>query len=143
MDQPGKVANPARGQLNRENILYPVPVLVREYILARQLQPTHPASDCSLSSLRLILVFAHWIPPISVAAPILYRHTLFNVYRYDMTICYFFPDVPVLSTCPIHTQIVGVRKRGAYSLVHGDLPRQHAFQTILRLTDPVPVDSRQ
>ena len=25
-DQPGKVANPARGQLNRENIFFPVPV---------------------------------------------------------------------------------------------------------------------
>ena len=39
--------------------------------------------------------------------------------------------------------IVGVRKRGAYELVHGDLPRQHSFGTILRLTDPVPSDSRQ
>ena len=26
MDQPGKVANPARGQLNRENEHFPVPV---------------------------------------------------------------------------------------------------------------------
>ena len=26
MDQPGKVANPARGQLNRENEYFPVPV---------------------------------------------------------------------------------------------------------------------
>ena len=26
MDQPGKVANPARGQLNRENQYFPVPV---------------------------------------------------------------------------------------------------------------------
>ena len=26
-DQPGKVANPARGQLNRKNEYYPVPVL--------------------------------------------------------------------------------------------------------------------
>ena len=25
-DQPGKVANPARGQLNRENYVFPVPV---------------------------------------------------------------------------------------------------------------------
>ena len=25
-DQPGKVANPARGQLNRENYFFPVPV---------------------------------------------------------------------------------------------------------------------
>ena len=26
MDQPGKIANPARGQLNRENECFPVPV---------------------------------------------------------------------------------------------------------------------
>ena len=25
-DQPGKVVNPARGQLNRENVFFPVPV---------------------------------------------------------------------------------------------------------------------
>ena len=30
MDQPGKVANPARGQLNRENEHSPVPVRSRE-----------------------------------------------------------------------------------------------------------------
>ena len=29
MDQPGKVANPARGQLNRENEHSPVPVRAR------------------------------------------------------------------------------------------------------------------
>ena len=39
--------------------------------------------------------------------------------------------------------IVGVGKRGVYSLVHGDLPRQHPFGTTLRFTGPVPVDSRQ
>ena len=39
--------------------------------------------------------------------------------------------------------IVGVGKRGAYYLVHGDLPRQHLFGTTLRFTGPVPVDSRQ
>ena len=39
--------------------------------------------------------------------------------------------------------IVGVGKRGAYSLVHGDLPRQHPFGTTLRFTGPVPADSRR
>ena len=29
MDQPGKVANPARGQLNRKNRYFPVPVRVQ------------------------------------------------------------------------------------------------------------------
>ena len=38
---------------------------------------------------------------------------------------------------------VGVEKRGAYKLVHGDLPRQHSFETTLRFTGPVPADSRQ
>ena len=31
MDQPGKVANPARGQLNRENEYSPVPVPAGEF----------------------------------------------------------------------------------------------------------------
>ena len=38
---------------------------------------------------------------------------------------------------------VGVGKRGAYKLVHGDLPRQHSFETTSRFTGPVPEDSRQ
>ena len=39
--------------------------------------------------------------------------------------------------------LVGVGKRGAYLLVHCDLPRQHSFGTTLRFTGPVPADSRQ
>ena len=39
--------------------------------------------------------------------------------------------------------IVGVGKRGAYQLVHGDLPRQHSFGATSRFTGPVPADSRQ
>ena len=39
--------------------------------------------------------------------------------------------------------IVGLRKRGTYELVRGDLPRQHPFGTTLRFTGPVPADSRQ
>ena len=35
-DQPGKVANPARGQLNRENEHSPVPVRAWEFGLARR-----------------------------------------------------------------------------------------------------------
>ena len=34
--------------------------------------------------------------------------------------------------------IVGVGKRGAYQLVHGDPPRQHSFGTTLRFTGPMP-----
>ena len=47
MDQPGKVANPARGQLNRENEYSPVPVRAWEFGLARRVQPSRPASACS------------------------------------------------------------------------------------------------
>ena len=47
MDQPGKVANPARGQLNRENEHSPVPVRASEFGLARRVQPSRPASGCS------------------------------------------------------------------------------------------------
>ena len=36
-----------------------------------------------------------------------------------------------------------VGNRGAYYLVHGDLPRQHPFGTTLRFTGPVPADSLQ
>ena len=48
MDQPGKVANPAHGQLNRENEYFPVRVLAPENLVSRDgfgspapRQPTH------------------------------------------------------------------------------------------------------
>ena len=44
MDQPGKVANPARGQLNRENKYFPVRVRAREFVLARRVRQSLPAS---------------------------------------------------------------------------------------------------
>ena len=46
-DQPGKVANQARGQLNRENEYFPVPVRARENGLARRVRQSRPASACS------------------------------------------------------------------------------------------------
>ena len=39
MDQPGMVANPARGQLNRENEHFPVAVRAWEFGLARRVRP--------------------------------------------------------------------------------------------------------
>ena len=63
MDQPGKVANPARGQLNRENKYPPAPVRAREFGLARLVQPSCPASAYSFSMLRLNLVLTYGIPP--------------------------------------------------------------------------------
>ena len=42
MDQRGKVANPAGGQLNRENGYSPVPVRASEFGLARRVQLSRP-----------------------------------------------------------------------------------------------------
>ena len=63
MDQPGKVANSSRGQLNRGNEYSPVPVGAWEFYLARRVQPSRPASACSFSILKLNLVLTHGIPP--------------------------------------------------------------------------------
>ena len=54
------------------------------------------------------------------------------------------PGRPVLHFQHAHfIPIVGVGKRDAYELVHGDLPMQHPFGTTLRFTGPAPADSRQ
>ena len=45
----GKVANPACGQLNKENEHCPVSVRAREFGLARRVRPSRPASACSFS----------------------------------------------------------------------------------------------
>ena len=42
--QPGKVANPARGHLNRENEYFPVPILAREFGLARRFRQSRRQS---------------------------------------------------------------------------------------------------
>ena len=68
MDQPGKVANPARGQLSRVNFFLAVPVRAREFCLARQVRPSRPALPYSFSTLKLNLVLAHGISPDFVAA---------------------------------------------------------------------------
>ena len=49
MDQPGKVANPARGQLNMEDEYFPVPVRAWEFGLAKRVRPSRPASARSFS----------------------------------------------------------------------------------------------
>ena len=63
MDQPGKVANPTRGQLNRENEHSPVPVRACEFGLARRVQSSRPASAFSFSILRLNMVLTYGVPP--------------------------------------------------------------------------------
>ena len=63
VNQPGKVAKPAHGQLNRDNGYFPVPVRTGEFGLARRVWPSRPASVCSFSTLRLNLVLTRGIPP--------------------------------------------------------------------------------
>ena len=64
MDQPGVVANPARGKLNRGFLFYfPVPVCAWKFGLARQVRPSRPASACSFSTLRLNLVLTRGVTP--------------------------------------------------------------------------------
>ena len=54
--QPDKVASPARGQLNRENGYFPVPVCAREFGHARRVRPSRLASACSSTTRGLNLV---------------------------------------------------------------------------------------
>ena len=63
MDQPSKVANPARGQLNRENYYSPSPYVPEN--LVSQDGFSRPASrqPAHLHILRLNLVLTHGIPP--------------------------------------------------------------------------------
>ena len=63
MDKPGKIVNPSRGQLNRENKYFPVHVRAREFGLARRVRPSRPAPACSLYTLRLNLMLSHGIHP--------------------------------------------------------------------------------
>ena len=46
MDQPGKVANPARGQLNKENDYFAVRVRAGYFGLARRVRQSRPGSTC-------------------------------------------------------------------------------------------------
>ena len=82
MDQPDKVANPGRGQLNRKYEYFPIiPVGASEFDLARRIRRSRPASARSFSILRLNHQSSIWcllteFLPISAAASIyLYRRT--------------------------------------------------------------------
>ena len=64
MDQPGMVANPARGQLNRETYFFPCPPSrLRIWLCARRVRASRPASAHLFSTLKLNLVLMHGIPP--------------------------------------------------------------------------------
>ena len=62
-DQPGKVANPARGQLNRENVFFPCP-RSRLRIWSREAASAVPSRvSLLISILKLSLVLTYGIPP--------------------------------------------------------------------------------
>ena len=56
MGQPGMVANPARGQLNRETLFFSLSSSAHENSVSREIRPSRPASACSFSTIRLKLV---------------------------------------------------------------------------------------
>ena len=63
MDQPGKVANPARGQLNRGTYIFPCP-RSRLRIWSRETGSVVPSRiSLLISILRLNLVLTYGIPP--------------------------------------------------------------------------------
>ena len=78
VDQPGKVANPARRQLNTENRHFPFPLRAGEFGLARRVRPSRPASACSFSTLRLnlVLLLTIFLPVSAAMSLCLNRHTI-------------------------------------------------------------------
>ena len=64
MDQPCKVANPARGQLNNKYFNIPCPRShLRIWSLARRVRQSRPAPAVLISILRLNMVLTYGIPP--------------------------------------------------------------------------------
>ena len=85
MDQPGKVANPARGQLNRENEYFPVPVRVLRIRSRETGSAVLYRVSLLISVLRLNLELTHGIPPDfrgGVHLFILNRHTPSGQFRF-------------------------------------------------------------
>ena len=63
MDETGKVVNPARGQLKRENKYFPVRLRASEFALPRRVRQSRPPSACSSPCSGLNLVLTYGIPP--------------------------------------------------------------------------------
>ena len=61
-DQPDKVANPARGQLNRENV-FPLSSFAPESLVSRDGFGVPSRVSLLISKLRLNLVLTYRIPP--------------------------------------------------------------------------------
>ena len=68
MDQPGKITNPARGQLNRENEYFLSALFAPENLVSRDrfgsLVPRQPAHLHTTQAVNLLIVITyHGIPP--------------------------------------------------------------------------------
>ena len=62
-DQPGKAANPARGQLNRENVFSLSPFAPESLVSRDGFGSPLPRRSLLISILRLNLVLTYGIPP--------------------------------------------------------------------------------
>ena len=99
MNQPGKVASPPRGQLNRKNDYFPV-LRACEFGLARRVRQSRPASACSSPYSGRIWCLLKGIPPEfggGVHLFIYNRHTpsgQARVYRVTQLIAYRWRSLP-------------------------------------------------
>ena len=62
-DEPGKVANPARGQLNKKNYYFSLSPFASENLVSRDGFGSPVPHQPAFSILRLTLVLTHGIPP--------------------------------------------------------------------------------
>ena len=146
MDQPGKVANPARGQLNRGTKYVPVRVCTVLYCIVLY------CADCTALRIAYCTVY-RTVLYCTVAVYFVVWGWATRHYPSVLDTGYFDLTVFSHTYIALHSRryfqhahfipMVCAEKRGAYELVHGDLPRQHSFGTTLRFTGPVPADSRQ
>ena len=85
MDQPGKVANPACSQLNRENEYFPVRIRAGGFGLARRVQQLRPAPACrayllpNFSRVPRRRPFIHFKPPYAIGQSRVYRVTQLRI----------------------------------------------------------------
>ena len=111
MDQPGKVASPARGQLNRENSFFPPRLRLKNS--SRETGSAVPSRvSLLISILRLNLVLTYGIPPEfrgGVHILILNRHTpsgQFRVYRVTQLLTDGFHRRESAGTGPVNLKVV-------------------------------------
>ena len=78
-DQPGKIVNPARSQLNRENEYFYVLVRARQFGLARRVRQSRLASACSFPYSGCIWCLLTGFLPSSTAASIYFKNPPYTI----------------------------------------------------------------